>query len=317
MLKIKVFVLDYLLSYALIFALFMIIAAQIPVIDTKIEISLSTQCDDTQAAAEILGSASSVLKQAESCNLKLPCTEWQKLECQVNGTSLGSLVLGPFTGDALMARVTGAMKPYGLWAYRDKSILLIPMGIVLMVIIYGFILIKATAGMFALWRQKLLYQTLSFPVTNRRKVLLYPALIAIFCALFTGFLGSALEQIFSWPDSESSSLVLGVLTTPVGVFAGVVLAPFVEELLFRGILLRFFVERGRLILGSIVVSLAFMLFHGLVSTELVWQLFSYASYFLVSLILCWVYIKNRSLWSPIIFHSAYNSVLFLGYFLTR
>lgn len=186
----------------------------------------------------------------------------------------------------------------------------------LILLVYGLMMTAGLAAMFALWRQKLLRQTFAFPITDRKKSLLYPALIAFAYVLVMFLLSTMLEQIYPWQKPEEMN-VFDMLDTPTLLLLAVVLAPLVEELLFRGVVLRFFVERARPILGSVLISAVFASLHGFFEVDLPWQLFRSVSYFFVSLILCWLYIKNKSLWSPIIFHSAYNSVLISMYLLSK
>ena len=89
----------------------------------------------------------------------------------------------------------------------------------------------------------------------------------------------------------------------------ILIAPFVEELIFRGVFLRFFIERKQQILGVVLISILFGVLHGLREQNLAWQLYKSATFFVVSVIFCWSYIKQKNLWSPIILHGGYNATM--------
>ena len=78
----------------------------------------------------------------------------------------------------------------------------------------------------------------------------------------------------------------------------VMIAPIYEEVLYRGILYRFFKRYNRL-LAYIVVSLLFFFMHEDANTI----------HFIASIILIWVYDKYKTLIAPIIIHSFCNLLL--------
>ena len=82
----------------------------------------------------------------------------------------------------------------------------------------------------------------------------------------------------------------------------VVLAPVVEEVLFRGFLLPAFNRVMRLPFAVILVSIIFALLHPPLSAMLAIGIFS--------ILLCWAYIKSKSLWPPILLHALQNSIAF-------
>ena len=91
-----------------------------------------------------------------------------------------------------------------------------------------------------------------------------------------------------------------------------VLAPLLEEVLFRGLMYRVFLNNGFPVLGALVVSGMFTLIHG--SYSFASQEFKlhdpiYAiAVFTGSLGLCWIYKKYNTLLAPILLHFLYNAV---------
>lgn len=79
------------------------------------------------------------------------------------------------------------------------------------------------------------------------------------------------------------------------VLSSVILAPVVEELLFRGVLFNRLNEKMSLILAMLISSLLFGLFHGLGVAQ-----------FVFGLCMCVVYLKTRNIMVPIIIHIMNN-----------
>lgn len=84
-----------------------------------------------------------------------------------------------------------------------------------------------------------------------------------------------------------------------------VVAPVVEELLFRGIILRGFASRYSHTKAILVSSLIFCLYH--------LNPYQFFSAFAVGLILGWIFVRTGSLWPCVVGHALYNShVLIAG-----
>jgi membrane protease YdiL (CAAX protease family) len=117
------------------------------------------------------------------------------------------------------------------------------------------------------------------------------------------------------------------------VFFGILLAPFFEEMLFRGFLVPAFCtaydwcaeritkrpapwpdEDGKtvwtmpaMVTGSILVSIPFAMMHG---AQTGYSLGPFLLLFCVSLVLCWVRLSLRSLAASTLVHASYNLLLF-------
>lgn len=82
------------------------------------------------------------------------------------------------------------------------------------------------------------------------------------------------------------------------IFLAAVLAPLVEELLFRGLLFPVLLQRTPLWLALTVVSALFALMHGHVPSMM--------PLFILSFAFCLAYLGTGSLWVPVVMHSLFN-----------
>lgn len=96
-------------------------------------------------------------------------------------------------------------------------------------------------------------------------------------------------------DDTFSLIVAGVVMTG--------LAPVLEEVFFRGFLLRTIVNRVGVVLGSIITAVIFSLLH------VPWQ--SFIQVFILGLIINSIVIRGKSLWPAICFHSFNNAIAFI------
>ena len=154
--------------------------------------------------------------------------------------------------------------------------------------------------------------------------------VAVFCffvAIVNGMLmpgptNAPIDQLFHAPGAAW-----------VLFFFGITLAPFFEEMAFRGFLLPAFctaydwtiehvtgVPRrpldaydnpqwslSAMIIGSVLTSAPFALMHG---SQTSWSLGPFLLLIFVSLVLCWVRLSTRSLAASTLVHASYNFMLF-------
>jgi uncharacterized protein len=153
------------------------------------------------------------------------------------------------------------------------------------------------------------------------------AVLCFFVAMINGILlpgptDAPIDQLFKSPGA--AWVLFGF---------GVTVAPFFEEMAFRGFLLSalctawdWSVEhltgaprrpldengapnwsRTAMIVGSLITSLPFALMHGF---QTAWSLGPFLLLIFVSLVLCWVRLSTRSLAASTIVHACYNLMLF-------
>jgi uncharacterized protein len=133
--------------------------------------------------------------------------------------------------------------------------------------------------------------TLSIPV-----LMLVPGLL-----LGIGMLNVLLVALFPMTSAEREMFEEIGTGGIVGAFFSCVAAPVLEEMLFRGVILRSFLRqysRRAAILGS---SALFGLVH--------LNVYQLAAGFLIGLIAGWLYERARSLWPCIVLHAGYNSAV--------
>ena len=107
-------------------------------------------------------------------------------------------------------------------------------------------------------------------------------------------------------EKEQEIVFAGASSIPelvMAFLALVVLAPIVEEVIFRGFMLPAFVRRFGVAWGVLVTSALFGLAH--------WQLNVGIITFTMGILLAWIYLRTRSLLPAIMFHSLKNLVAFL------
>jgi membrane protease YdiL (CAAX protease family) len=108
-------------------------------------------------------------------------------------------------------------------------------------------------------------------------------------------------------SGQRESILALIRSDPWLLYLFALVGPFCEELLFRGWLLRDFVVAGMARSGSVVVSVSFAGMHmtGDVANA---STSAYATLiFLISIVLCWVYVRYRSLLASTLTHMAHNA----------
>jgi len=311
-LGVRKFFVDYFIASVLLVLSLYLFVGGIKVVDMQVTVGLVQSCSSGPPDQDVLQQLQEVLYENEQCEMLSPCDEWKIVRCEAELGASDLFVLY-YKSDLLLNRVSSFLEEsYGVWSQKDTSVLNFSPNLVMFFVAYAVILVEAGAMLIALWRQKQLKKTFSLPRGSKRHQLLTPLAIAVLFAICAMGLNVLIQSYIELPERFSDRLTTTLVNSVYGILAIVVLAPFVEEVIFRGVLLRFFVERNQLVLGSVLVSLLFSLLHGFVVSELLWQSYLSSVYFTASLVMCWLYIKQRNLWSPIIFHSGYNGMLVLA-----
>ncbi|MFQ5924637.1 MAG: lysostaphin resistance A-like protein [Dehalococcoidia bacterium] len=104
------------------------------------------------------------------------------------------------------------------------------------------------------------------------------------------------------PEFIQSGLSLAMLS-----LLAVLVAPFAEEIFFRGFIFSGIGNRYGYGWGAILSALIFALVHVLT----LWQVGVLVPVFLLGLLLAWLYIRTHSIWPCIFTHFAYNSLALL------
>ncbi|WMJ23394.1 type II CAAX endopeptidase family protein [Paludicola sp. MB14-C6] len=116
---------------------------------------------------------------------------------------------------------------------------------------------------------------------------------------------SIIMQLIPFPQDlmnsyieQSSNLTKGNMV--VNILATACMAPIVEEIIFRGLMLTRFQKGMPTMVAVLLSSSLFALSHG----QIIWMIYS----FVLGVILCLVFIRTKSLLGNILLHFSFNSV---------
>lgn len=124
--------------------------------------------------------------------------------------------------------------------------------------------------------------------------------IAVLAACFN-VVTSVIITYFPWPQSWADSYAASASSIDGSLMAwltAVLMAPVLEEIVFRGLMYTRLKKGLPVIVAAIVTSLAFGIAHG----TIIWFIYT----FIFSLVLIWVFEKFQSLAACIVLHMAYN-----------
>ena len=138
--------------------------------------------------------------------------------------------------------------------------------------------------------------TLSIPI-----LLTIPALTLAMSGLV-----SLLEWLFPISRWEQAMFERMMSNEFAAVVAVCLLAPFLEEMLFRGIILRSFLQQYGRQRAYLYSAALFGLAH--------LNIYQFTIGFLGGILLAWLYERTRSLWPCILLHGAYNSLITWGWY---
>ncbi|NTW28298.1 MAG: CPBP family intramembrane metalloprotease [Coriobacteriia bacterium] len=125
---------------------------------------------------------------------------------------------------------------------------------------------------------------------------------AVLARVVTAVYAIVLAVLNLTPPGQSVDLTklfpAGVAGTIMAAIAIGVLAPFAEELVFRGVLLRSLRKRWGIPVAIVGSSVVFALAH--------FSGYDFVPIALTAVILGWLYVRSGSLWVSMVAHSAYN-----------
>jgi uncharacterized protein len=151
------------------------------------------------------------------------------------------------------------------------------------------------AAIHSIRRRKLGTSTYDFRISSWRQVI--PTMLATVALVFG--VVSPIQRLIPMPEAVLEILSgLGELNGPATIALLVLAAPFIEELIFRGIMLDGLLKRYRPLTAIFVSSLMF----GLVHLN-PWQ---FVTGFVLGLFMGWVYYYSRSVGACIVIHMAAN-----------
>lgn len=139
--------------------------------------------------------------------------------------------------------------------------------------------------------------TLSLPI-----LLIIPALTLAMWTLMSALV--LVAPMSRWEEAMFNQMMSNGLVSMVSVC---IIAPVLEEMLFRGVILRSFLHQYSPRVAIAGSAALFGLAH--------LNLYQFFVGFLLGLVAGWLYERSRSLWPCILFHAAYNSAVTAIYFL--
>lgn len=163
---------------------------------------------------------------------------------------------------------------------------------------YQIILLLIISWIFRIRKKQLRDEIMLFAITKE------DILSAIVLGLTAQFFLSYAIELFPIPEDimngyiQASSPALQSQNIFLQIISVVIIAPIVEEIVFRGIILRKFGKAMPIILAVILNSCLFGLGHG----QIVWMIYTAILGILFSIVM----IKEKSVVAPILMHMVYN-----------
>lgn len=171
-------------------------------------------------------------------------------------------------------------------------------------ILLAQVLSTAAMGIHLLVGKYVLLDRKTWSYCSSSKVLIASVVFILALGLWTNYL----SELADLPNSMQETFEM-MMRHPLGIIAIVIMAPIVEELLFRGAIEGYLLRKWKHPAGAIVFSsLVFGLVHGN------WVQAPFA--FVIGLALGWMYYRTGSLLPGILMHFVNNSTAVLGFLIT-
>lgn len=139
---------------------------------------------------------------------------------------------------------------------------------------------------------------LSYPLLNIPVFMLSIGSVIVIYSLIARVAPHAVENLLSRPVSElDAAAQYPLLATLLELFGALILAPVVEEFIFRGFLLHRFTQKWGIAKATVVVSVIFGILHI--------NFFGAAAF---SVVLCVIYLYTKSIWPSVLLHFVNNVV---------
>lgn len=140
------------------------------------------------------------------------------------------------------------------------------------------------------------------------------------CILFTNIITKIpVVLFFENSTSNNQQAVQGIFERNMlyAIFAVVIFAPIVEELVFRGVIYKKIRRKCNVLVSALISSSIFAIMHFIISITSgdMADLIFFPSYVAPSLILCLVYEKHNNIFAPILLHLTNNLIGMLPFIL--
>jgi membrane protease YdiL (CAAX protease family) len=172
----------------------------------------------------------------------------------------------------------------------------------------GFITVVGNGLLFVflLSYKKMSYRSLfhpaKYPVAAMLGRLLLPIALIVPSLLFlTGALNAIVMWLLPMSNEELETFSDMLAAGAMPLFFSCIVAPFLEEMLFRGIILRSFLQQYSRIQAILWSAVIFALAH--------LNPYQFFTALILGLALGWLYERTRSLWPSICLHGAFNALV--------
>ena len=151
---------------------------------------------------------------------------------------------------------------------------------------------------YVFWKRR--YSNLSFLWSEKAKRLYFWVIIASIGYIMADW---NLEELLPFADWESEDLELlnQLVGNPIGIITASIVAPVVEEVVFRGAILRALLQKKWSPWIAIVISAAIF---GIIHLNLTQGV----SAFVVGIFMGWLFYRTRSIWPGVILHMMNNTI---------
>ncbi|MFD2924499.1 CPBP family intramembrane glutamic endopeptidase [Halobacillus naozhouensis] len=170
----------------------------------------------------------------------------------------------------------------------------------------------ATIIMLGLLKKDMKQASLREDRSGPGKIVLW-SILGVFLALFSQGIAALIEtEIFGVPAGSENTMNLMEIArkSPLFILLPVVFAPITEEIIFRKVIFGSIYKRSNFFVAVLVSALIFGAFHFDFKHMLV--------YFSMGVVFAFLYIKTKSIITPIIAHMAMNSfVVFTQFFISE
>lgn len=134
--------------------------------------------------------------------------------------------------------------------------------------------------------------------------------VALAVGLLAPFVGGLVTRLLAGDHDITQNVQQLAQHAPLGWRLGltlmaITLAPLVEELLFRGVLLSSLIPRCGVALAALLSATAFAAIH---LPGLAWQWYALPELLLLGVALAWLRLRYRSLWPSVLAHGANNAL---------
>ena len=150
-----------------------------------------------------------------------------------------------------------------------------------------------------LYGKKNIFKTIKINKIFKKKNISFIFMMCL-SGLFLGSILSGIVEQFIPPNKFMLSSVENLKHSVLGIISMIIIAPILEEIIFRGIIFNYLKKYCRVTFAIIIQAIIFGVFHG--------NFFQGVYAFVLGIVLAIIYIYTDSLWGDIIGHALANLI---------